>query len=136
MHAYDIDAEANTFASPKRGTMFGTALVIVDQAASIGALPWTVARDAGCHVAHPGLAMRRVAIHGLLTQFHPGLERAPGLRLDHVLCRAQQRLDGTDHWDACFPNDCCNSSHPLEHPIEWIPGGFELISPITASISA
>ena len=35
---------------------FGTVLVIVDQPASIGALPLTVARDAGCKVAYlPGL---------------------------------------------------------------------------------
>ncbi|MEU3950420.1 IS110 family transposase [Streptomyces sp. NPDC029526] len=40
----------------------GTVLVIVDQPASIGALPLTVARDAGCQVAYlPGLAMRRIA---------------------------------------------------------------------------
>lgn len=30
---------------------FGTVLVIVDQPASIGALPLTVARDAGCRVS-------------------------------------------------------------------------------------
>lgn len=37
-------------------------LVIVDQPASIGAPPLTVARDAGCKVAHPpSLAMRRIA---------------------------------------------------------------------------
>ncbi len=120
-------------------------LVIVDQPASIGALPLTVARDAGCQVAYlPGLAMRRIAdlyqgeaktdakdaaviadaartmphtlrsleltneitaeltvltgfdqdlaaeatrasirIRGLLTQFHPSLERVLGPRLDH-----------------------------------------------------
>ncbi|SDD23726.1 Transposase [Streptomyces prasinopilosus] len=41
---------------------FGTVLAIVDQPASIGALPLTVARDAGCQVAYlPGLAMRRIA---------------------------------------------------------------------------
>ncbi|MDA2805691.1 IS110 family RNA-guided transposase [Nocardiopsis suaedae] len=41
---------------------FGTVLVIVDQPASIGALPLAVARDAGCRVAYlPGLAMRRIA---------------------------------------------------------------------------
>ncbi|MBJ6628728.1 IS110 family transposase [Streptomyces sp. I4(2020)] len=41
---------------------FGTVLVVVDQPASIGALPLTVARDAGCQVAYlPGLAMRRIA---------------------------------------------------------------------------
>ncbi|MEU8465542.1 transposase [Streptomyces sp. NPDC029003] len=40
---------------------FGTVLVIVDQPASIGALPLTVARDAGCQVAYlPGLAVRRI----------------------------------------------------------------------------
>lgn len=36
--------------------------MIVDQPASIGALPLTVARDAGCKVAYlPGLSMRRIA---------------------------------------------------------------------------
>lgn len=129
----------------KPAATFGTVLVVVDQPASIGALPLTVARDAGCKVAHlPGLAMRRIAdlypgeaktgakdaaviadaartmphtlrslqltdeitaeltvlvgldqdlaaeatrtsnrIRGLLTQFHPSLERIPGPRLDH-----------------------------------------------------
>ncbi|PJE97220.1 IS110 family transposase [Streptomyces carminius] len=124
---------------------FGTVLVVVDQPASIGALPLTVARDTGCHVAYlPGLAMRRIAdlypgeaktdakdaaviadaartmphtlraldladetaaqltmlvgfdedltgeatrtsnrLRGLLTQFHPSLERVLGPRLDH-----------------------------------------------------
>ena len=124
---------------------FGTVLVVVDQPASIGALPLAVARDAGCRVAYlPGLAMRRIAdlypgeaktdakdatviadaartmphtlrslevadeltaelsvlvgfdqdlaaeatrtsnrIRGLLTQFHPSLERVLGPRLDH-----------------------------------------------------
>ncbi|WP_251095261.1 IS110 family transposase [Streptomyces sp. Caat 7-52] len=124
---------------------FGTVLVAVDQPASIGALPLTVARDAGCLVAYlPGLTMRRIAdlypgeaktdardaaviadaartmphtlrsleladevtaeltmlvgfdqdlageanrtsnrIRGLLTQFHPSLERVLGPRLDH-----------------------------------------------------
>ncbi|WP_053709009.1 IS110 family transposase [Streptomyces sp. NRRL B-3648] len=124
---------------------FGTVLVVVDQPASIGALPLTVARDTGCQVAYlPGLAMRRIAdlypgeaktdardaaviadasrtmphtlrsleladeitaeltmlvgfdqdlageanrtsnrIRGLLTQFHPSLERVLGPRLDH-----------------------------------------------------
>ncbi|AQS71534.1 hypothetical protein B1H29_35955 [Streptomyces pactum] len=41
---------------------FGTVLLVVDQPASIGALPLTVARHAGCQVAClPGLAMRRIA---------------------------------------------------------------------------
>ncbi|TRV80099.1 IS110 family transposase [Streptomyces sp. 130] len=40
----------------------GTVLVVVDQAASIGALPLAVARDMGCPVAYlPGLTMRRIA---------------------------------------------------------------------------
>ncbi|GAA2312684.1 IS110-like element IS110 family transposase [Streptomyces hawaiiensis] len=129
----------------KLAAKFGTVLVIVDQPASIGALPLTVARDTGCKVAYlPGLSMRRIAdlypgeaktdakdaaviadaartmphtlrsleltdeitaeltvlvgldqdlaaeatrtsnrIRGLLTQFHPSLERVLGPRLDH-----------------------------------------------------
>ncbi len=40
----------------------GTVLVVVDQPASIGALPLAMARDMGCPVAHlPGLTMRRIA---------------------------------------------------------------------------
>lgn len=40
----------------------GQILVVVDQPASIGALPVTVARDSGCTVAYlPGLTMRRIA---------------------------------------------------------------------------
>ncbi|QIY66510.1 IS110 family transposase [Streptomyces sp. RPA4-2] len=40
----------------------GTVLVVVDQPASIGALPLAVARDSGCRVAYlPGLTMRRIA---------------------------------------------------------------------------
>ncbi|GAA1339003.1 IS110-like element IS110 family transposase [Streptomyces sanglieri] len=40
----------------------GTVLVVVDQPASIGALPLAVARDAGCRVAYlPGLTTRRIA---------------------------------------------------------------------------
>lgn len=45
----------------------GRVLVVVDQPATIGALPVTVARDAGVDVAYlPGLAMRRIA------DLHPG----------------------------------------------------------------
>lgn len=45
----------------------GTVLVVVDQPASIGALPLVVARDTGCRVAYlPGLTMRRIA------DLHPG----------------------------------------------------------------
>uniref|UniRef100_UPI0035D77A6A IS110 family transposase n=1 Tax=Bacillus thuringiensis TaxID=1428 RepID=UPI0035D77A6A len=40
----------------------GIVLVVVDQPASIGALPLAVARDMGCPVAYlPGLTMRRIA---------------------------------------------------------------------------
>lgn len=40
----------------------GIILVVVDQPASIGALPLAVARDVGCRVAYlPGLTMRRIA---------------------------------------------------------------------------
>lgn len=40
----------------------GTVLVVVDQPASIGALPLAVARASGCRVAYlPGLTMRRIA---------------------------------------------------------------------------
>lgn len=40
----------------------GTVLVVVDQPASIGALPLAVAREMGCPVAYlPGLTMRRIA---------------------------------------------------------------------------
>ncbi|MGY4967583.1 IS110 family transposase, partial [Streptomyces sp. 900105245] len=40
----------------------GTVLVVVDQPASIGALPLAVARNMGCPVAYlPGLTMRRIA---------------------------------------------------------------------------
>lgn len=40
----------------------GMVLVVVDQPASIGALPLAVARDMGCPIAYlPGLTMRRIA---------------------------------------------------------------------------
>ncbi|MEU0722563.1 IS110 family transposase [Streptomyces lavendulocolor] len=40
----------------------GNVLVVVDQPASMGALPLAVARDTGCRVAYlPGLTMRRIA---------------------------------------------------------------------------
>lgn len=46
----------------KLQTRHGTVLVVVDQPASIGALPLAVARDVGCRVAYlPGLTMRRIA---------------------------------------------------------------------------
>ncbi|CAL9643531.1 IS110 family transposase ISSgr1 [Streptomyces sp. enrichment culture] len=48
--------------SDKLQAKHGTVLMVVDQPASIGALPLAVARDAGCQVAYvPGLTMRRIA---------------------------------------------------------------------------
>jgi transposase len=138
----------------KLTTKFGTVLVVVDQPASIGALPLTVARDAGCKVAYlPGLAMRRIAdlypgeaktdakdaaviadaartmphtlrsleltdeitaeltvlvgfdqdlaaeanrtsnrIRGLLTQFHPSLERVPEMERTFTAERAARAV--------------------------------------------
>ncbi|SFE67667.1 Transposase [Actinopolyspora alba] len=59
----------------------GTVLVVVDQPASIGALPLAVARDAGCRVAHlPGLTMRRIA------DLYPGEAKTPRPR-----CRRDRR---------------------------------------------
>lgn len=65
-------------------TEHGPVLIVVDQPASIGALPVAVARDAGCQIAYlPGLTMRRLA------DLHPGGEqdRRPG-RLRHRRRRA------------------------------------------------
>ncbi|WP_146704862.1 IS110 family transposase, partial [Shigella flexneri] len=88
----------------------GQILLVVDQPATIGALPVAVARSEGVLVGYlPGLAMRRNAaiiaevsmlcgfdddlaaqttqasnrIRGLLTQIHPALERVLGPRLEH-----------------------------------------------------
>jgi transposase len=64
----------------------GKVLVIVDQPASIGALPLTVARDAGCLVAYlPGLAMRRVA------DLYPG-EAKTDARDAHVIADAARTM--------------------------------------------
>jgi len=84
--------------------------MVVDQPASIGALPVAVARASGCQVAYlPGLTMRRLAdlhpgqaksdardafviaeatrvrnrIRGLLTQIHPDLKRVLGPKANH-----------------------------------------------------
>lgn len=65
----------------KLATKFGTVLVIVDQPASIGALPLTVARDAGCRVAYlpawPGDAADRRPLP------RRGEDRRKGRRGDH-----------------------------------------------------
>lgn len=137
--------EAQLTALFEQLAVHGPVLAVVDQPASIGALPVAVARACGVDVAYlPGLAMRRIAdlhpgnaktdardahviaeaartmphtlrrvdmnddaladlevivgfdddlaggvtrvtnrIHGLLTQIHPALERAIGLKLHH-----------------------------------------------------
>lgn len=53
----------------------GTLLFIVDQPATIGALPVAVAQTAGIQVGYlPGLATRRIA------DLHPGEAKTPGTR--------------------------------------------------------
>ena len=64
-------------------------LVVVDQPASIGALPLAVARDAGCEVAYlPGLAMRRIA------DLYPG-EAKTDARDAHVIADAARTMPHT-----------------------------------------
>jgi hypothetical protein len=68
---------------------FGTVPVIVDQPASIGALPLTVARDAGCEVAYlPGPVMRRIA------DLYPG-EAKTDARDAHVIADAARTMPHT-----------------------------------------
>jgi hypothetical protein len=86
---------------------FGTVLVIVDQPASIGALPLTVARDAGCRVAYlPGLAMRRIA------DLYPGEAKTDW---EHHRVRGVLRLVGPkDRSAPCLVSDASASrSTPL-----------------------
>lgn len=53
---------ASNSSTPQLQAKHGTVLVVVDQPASIGALPLAVARDMDCPVAYlPGLTMRRIA---------------------------------------------------------------------------
>lgn len=61
----------------------GIVLVVVDQPASIGALPLAVARDMGCPVAYlPGLTMRRIAdLLSLGRVLGPRLQHPAGLML-------------------------------------------------------
>ncbi|MFD9130387.1 IS110 family transposase, partial [Kitasatospora sp. NPDC059571] len=60
----------------------GTVLVVVDQPASVGALPLAVARDTGCRIAYlPGLTMRRIA------DLYPG-EAKTDARDAHVIADA------------------------------------------------
>lgn len=67
----------------------GQVLVVVDQPASIGALPVAVARDAGCQVAYlPGLTMRRIA------DLHPG-EGKTDARDAYVIADAARTMPHT-----------------------------------------
>jgi transposase len=67
----------------------GRVLVVVDQPASIGALPVTVARDAGCLVAYlPGLTMRRIA------DLYPG-EAKTDARDAHIIADAARTMPHT-----------------------------------------
>src|SRR5690242_19498796 len=67
----------------------GRVLVVVDQPASIGALPVTVARAAGCQVAYlPGLTMRRLA------DVHPGNAKTDA-RDAYVIADAARTLPHT-----------------------------------------
>lgn len=64
----------------------GRVLVVVDQPASIGALPVAVARDVGVDVAYlPGLAMRRIA------DLHPGAAKTDA-RDAYVIAEAARSL--------------------------------------------
>jgi transposase len=68
---------------------YGTVLVVVDQPASIGALPLAVARDAGCRVAYlPGLTMRRIA------DLYPG-EAKTDARDAHIIADAARAMPHT-----------------------------------------
>jgi transposase len=67
----------------------GRVLVVVDQPASIGALPVAVARGSGCEVAYlPGLAMRRLA------DLHPGTAKTDA-RDAYVIADAARTLPHT-----------------------------------------
>ncbi|MDX2707946.1 IS110 family transposase [Streptomyces sp. PA03-6a] len=67
----------------------GTVLVVVDQPASIGALPLAVARDAGCRVAYlPGLTMRRIA------DLYPGGAKTDA-RDAHIIADAARAMPHT-----------------------------------------
>ncbi|WP_069885800.1 IS110 family transposase [Streptomyces luteocolor] len=69
----------------------GTVLVVVDQPASIGALPLAVARDMGCPVAYlPGLTMRRIA------DLYPG-EAKTDARDAFVIADAARAMPHTLH---------------------------------------
>ena len=83
----------------------GPVLVVVDQPATIGALPDAVAREAGCQVAYlPGLAMRRIA------DLHPGSAKTDTATLTSLPrppapCRT--RCAGSTPARRCSPSSAC-----------------------------
>ncbi|MFD5087550.1 IS110 family transposase [Kitasatospora sp. NPDC058406] len=67
----------------------GTVLVVVDQPATVGALPLAVARASGCRIAYlPGLTMRRIA------DLYPG-EAKTDARDAHVIADAARTMPHT-----------------------------------------
>src|SRR5256886_8071684 len=85
----------------------GQVLVVVDQPASIGALPVAVAGVAGCEVAYlPGLAMRRLA------DLHPGTAK-------------------TDARDACVIADAART---LPHTLRRVDAGDEALAELSVLV--
>jgi hypothetical protein len=81
----------------------GTVLVVVDQPASIGALPLAVARDAGCEVAYlPGLTMRRI------VDLYPG-EAKTDARDAFIIADAARAM----------PHTCATSPPPTRRSPNW-----------------
>ena len=83
----------------------GPVLVVVDQPATIGALPVAVARAIGCQVAYlPGLAMRRIA------DLHPGSAKTDA-RDAYVIAEAARSMPHTprrvDADERCSPSSAC-----------------------------
>ena len=84
-----VDTEARLRQVFGRLAEHGSVLVVVDQPASVGALPVAVARAAGLQVAYlPGLAMRRVADR------HPGQAKTDA-RDAYVIADAARTLPHT-----------------------------------------
>ncbi len=82
----------------------GTVLVIVDQPASIGALPLAVARDMGCPVAYlPGLTMRRIA------DLYPG-EAKTDARDAFVIVRGQRLVERHEAVGRGEDQDCAGAA--------------------------
>nr|BFE60656.1 hypothetical protein GCM10020063_051820 [Dactylosporangium thailandense] len=84
-----VNTEAKLRQVFDRLTRHGRVLVVVDQPASIGALPVAVARSCGHQVAYlPGLAMRRIA------DLHPGAAKTDA-RDAYVIADAARTMPHT-----------------------------------------